>query len=146
VAFWPRAHAFFAAYGITVRRVLTNNGSCYRSRVWRRALADASITHKQTRPYRPQTNGKVERYNRTLLVEWAYCPSLPQRNHPPQGPHPMATHLQSPPTPHLTRQQTTHQPCHQRLWAGHLVGGQIVREFPGQAAIVIPGGARHWSC
>jgi transposase InsO family protein len=73
VAFWQRAQAFFTGHGITVRRVLTDNGSCYRSRIWRRALADAGIIHKRTRPYRPQTNGKVERYNRTMLVEWAYA-------------------------------------------------------------------------
>ncbi|MFJ9446278.1 integrase core domain-containing protein [Kitasatospora sp. NPDC101235] len=57
----------------TVRRVLTDNGSCYRSRVWRDALAAEGIAHKRTRPYRPQTNGKVERFNRTLLDEWAYA-------------------------------------------------------------------------
>ncbi len=73
VAFWQRAQAFFTAHGVTVRRVLTDNGSCYRSQVWRRCLADAGITHKRTRPYRPQTNGKVERYNRTMIVEWAYA-------------------------------------------------------------------------
>ncbi|WP_180986001.1 IS481 family transposase [Streptomyces sp. CB02959] len=50
--FWKRAHAFFAQAGITVERVLTDNGSCYRSRNWRDALADAGITHKRTRPYR----------------------------------------------------------------------------------------------
>jgi transposase InsO family protein len=72
-AFWLRAQAFFAAHGIAVQRVLTDNGSCYRSRIWRSTLAAAGITHKRTRPYRPQTNGKVERYNRTLLVEWAYA-------------------------------------------------------------------------
>ncbi|QMU69081.1 IS481 family transposase [Streptacidiphilus sp. P02-A3a] len=72
-AFWTRAQAFFAQTGITVRRVLTDNGSCYRSRLWRDALAQAGITHKRTRPYRPQTNGKVERFNRTLLEEWAYA-------------------------------------------------------------------------
>ncbi|MER6678022.1 IS481 family transposase [Streptomyces sp. NPDC000983] len=71
--FWHRAHAFFAEYGITVERVLTDNGSCYRSRDWRDALAAAGIAHKRTRPYRPQTNGKVERFNRTLLDEWAYA-------------------------------------------------------------------------
>jgi transposase InsO family protein len=49
---------------------LTDNGSCYRSRVFAAALAPA--THKRTRPYRPQTNGKVERFNRTMLEEWAY--------------------------------------------------------------------------
>ncbi|MEV7618497.1 IS481 family transposase, partial [Streptomyces sp. NPDC089799] len=72
VAFWQRAQTFFAAHGITVERVLTDNGSCYKSHAWRDALAAAGITHKRTRPYRPQTNGKVERLNRTLLDEWAY--------------------------------------------------------------------------
>jgi transposase InsO family protein len=63
-AFWTRAHAYFARCGITVRRVLTDNGSCYRSRVFAAALGD--IAHKRTRPYRPATNGKVERFHRTL--------------------------------------------------------------------------------
>ncbi|MGW5498774.1 IS481 family transposase [Streptomyces olivaceoviridis] len=71
--FWQRAQAFFSQAGITVERVLTDNGSCYRSRDWRDALAAAGIAHKRTRPYRPQTNGKVERFNRTLLDEWAYA-------------------------------------------------------------------------
>lgn len=72
-AFWTRAHAWFTTCGITVQRVLTDNGSCYRSHAWRQTLATAGITHKRTRPYRPQTNGKVERMNRTMLVEWAYA-------------------------------------------------------------------------
>jgi transposase InsO family protein len=72
-AFWGRAQAFFTTAGITVRRVLTDNGACYRSFPWRDALAADGITHKRTRPYRPQTNGKVERFNRTLLEEWAYA-------------------------------------------------------------------------
>ncbi|MCS7476698.1 IS481 family transposase [Umezawaea endophytica] len=71
--FWHRAQTFFTANGITVRRVLTDNGSCYRSRLWRDTLAKGGIDHKRTRPYRPQTNGKVERFNRTLLEEWAYA-------------------------------------------------------------------------
>jgi transposase InsO family protein len=71
-AFWRRAVIWFAAHGVTVERVLTDNGSCYRSRLWRRACHDLDVTHKRTRPYRPQTNGKVERFHRTLLVEWAY--------------------------------------------------------------------------
>jgi transposase InsO family protein len=70
--FWQRAHAFFQAHGITVQRVLTDNGSCYKSKLFTQALAAAGITHKRIRPYRPQTNGKVERFNRTLLDEWAY--------------------------------------------------------------------------
>jgi len=72
-AFWKRAQAFFANAGVTVARVLTDNGSCYRSHLWRDTLAAAGITHKRTRPYRPQTNGKVERYNKTLMDEWAYA-------------------------------------------------------------------------
>lgn len=71
-AFWKRAHAFFAAHGITVKAVLTDNGSCYRSRLWAKTLGK-KIKHRRTRPYRPQTNGKVERFNRTLLEEWAYA-------------------------------------------------------------------------
>jgi transposase InsO family protein len=72
-AFWMRAHAFFTDCGITVERVITDNGACYKSHPWRDVLAAAGITHKRTRPYRPQTNGKVERFNRTLLQEWAYA-------------------------------------------------------------------------
>jgi transposase InsO family protein len=71
-AFWRRANAYFASVGITVQRVLTDNGSCYRSRIFADTLGEA-ITHKRTRPYRPQTNGKVERFNRTILEEWAYA-------------------------------------------------------------------------
>jgi len=75
-AFWKRANAFFTAHGITVLRVLTDNGSCYRSHAFRDALGP-TIKHKWTRPYRPQTNGKVERFNRTLAAEWAYAKPYP---------------------------------------------------------------------
>ncbi|MFJ8770265.1 IS481 family transposase [Streptomyces clavifer] len=71
--FWTRAQEFFLSCGITVERVLTDNGACYKSYLWRDALAAAGITHKRTRPNRPQTNGKAERLNRTLLDEWAYA-------------------------------------------------------------------------
>jgi transposase InsO family protein len=70
--FWRRAKRFFAAHGITVQRVMTDNGSCYRSKLFAKTLGK-KIKHKRTRPYRPQTNGKVERFNRTLLEEWAYA-------------------------------------------------------------------------
>jgi len=73
VAFWRRARAFFASYGITVERVMTDNGACYRSRVFADELVGAAIVHTRIKPYCPQTNGKVERYNRTLLNEWAYA-------------------------------------------------------------------------
>ncbi|WP_448711148.1 IS481 family transposase [Microbacterium profundi] len=72
-AFWERANAFFQAAGITVTAVMTDNGSCYRSRDFAAALG--TIKHRWTRPYRPQTNGKVERFNRTLAAEWAYTAS-----------------------------------------------------------------------
>lgn len=70
-AFWTRANAYFTESGITVRKVLTDNGSCYRSFAFRDALGE--IEHRRTRPYRPQTNGKVERFHRTLADEWAYA-------------------------------------------------------------------------
>ncbi|MFD9083325.1 IS481 family transposase [Streptomyces erythrochromogenes] len=72
IGFWRRANAFFTAHGITVERVLTDNGACYKSKLFTQALRAAGIAHKKIRPYRPQTNGKVERFNRTLLDEWAY--------------------------------------------------------------------------
>jgi transposase InsO family protein len=70
-AFWTRAAAFFADAGITVTRVMTDNGSCYRSHDFAAALG--TVRHLWTKPYRPQTNGKVERFNRTLATEWAYA-------------------------------------------------------------------------
>ncbi len=68
-----RAVAWFADRGVTVERVLSDNGSCYRSHAWRDACAELGITHKRTRPYRPQTNGKIERFHRTLADGWAYA-------------------------------------------------------------------------
>ena len=70
-AFWTRANAYYNSCGITVLRVLTDNGAPYRSKLFAQTLG--TITHKRTRPYRPQTNGKVERFNRTLGEEWAYA-------------------------------------------------------------------------
>lgn len=68
-----RATAWFAHRGVTVERVLSDNGACYRSIAWRDACAELGITHKRTRPYRPQTNGKAERFHRTLADGWAYA-------------------------------------------------------------------------
>lgn len=75
-AFWTRARAFFAEHGITVTAVMTDNGSCYRSHAFADALGE-NVKHRRTRPYRPQTNGKVERFNRTLAAEWAYATTYP---------------------------------------------------------------------
>jgi transposase InsO family protein len=69
--FWARAHAWFGDHGITVERILTDNAKNYvLSHTFRTALK--GIEHTRIRPRRPQTNGKVERFNRTLLDEWAY--------------------------------------------------------------------------
>ena len=73
VAFLDRAVAWFAKQGITIERILTDNGVGYRSHSWRERCHDLGIVHTRTRPYRPATNGKVERFNRTLLDEWAYA-------------------------------------------------------------------------
>jgi transposase InsO family protein len=68
-----RATAWLADHGVTVERVLSDNGSAYRSYAWGTACAALNITPKRTRPYRPQTNGKIERFHRTLADGWAYA-------------------------------------------------------------------------
>jgi transposase InsO family protein/transposase len=72
VGFLRRAIAFFARHAITVERLITDNGSAYRSTVHAIACRAHGIRHLRTRPYRPQTNGKAERFIRTLLGGWAY--------------------------------------------------------------------------
>jgi transposase InsO family protein len=72
IAFLRRALAFYRRHGITVERLLTDNGNPYRSTVHAIACRAMSIRHQRTRPYRPQTNGKAERFIRTLLNGWAY--------------------------------------------------------------------------
>lgn len=66
------AVAWFAARGVAVQRVLSDNGSCYKSHLWHQTCTDLGITPKKTRPYRPQTNGKIERFHRTLAEDWAF--------------------------------------------------------------------------
>ncbi|MGD0019065.1 MAG: IS481 family transposase [Candidatus Limnocylindrales bacterium] len=72
-AFLRRAWRFYADHGITIERLLTDNGNCYRSRAFAEACDELGLGHRWTRPYRPQTNGKAERMVRTLLAEWAYA-------------------------------------------------------------------------
>ena len=66
------AVAWFAERGVTVKRVLSDNGSAYKSHLWQATCDDLGITVKKTRPYRPQTNGKIERFHRTLAEGWAF--------------------------------------------------------------------------
>src|SRR4029077_292457 len=72
VGFLRRAVAHFASYGVHVERLITDNGSAYRSTVHAIACRTLGIRHLRTRPYRPQTNGKAERFIRTMLGGWAY--------------------------------------------------------------------------
>ena len=72
IGFLDRARAFYATHGIVIERVLTDNGTAYRSKIFAAALGELGIGHRWTRPYRPQTNGKAERFIRTMLGEWAY--------------------------------------------------------------------------
>jgi transposase InsO family protein len=72
IGFLRRALAFFARYGISVERILTDNGSAYRSTIHQLTCRTLGLRHLRTRPYRPQTNGKAERFIRTLINGWAY--------------------------------------------------------------------------
>jgi transposase InsO family protein len=72
IGFLRRAVAFFESHGMTVQELLTDNGAAYRSAVHALACHAIGIRHRRTRPYRPQTNGKAERFIRTMLAGWAY--------------------------------------------------------------------------
>jgi transposase InsO family protein len=79
-AFLSAALAFYKALGITVRRIMTDNGSGYVSKIFRKACAEAGLRHIRTRPYTPRTNGKAERFIQTALREWAYAASYSTSN------------------------------------------------------------------
>lgn len=73
VGFWHRAHAWFVEHNISVETVQTDNGACYKARAFTAAVDATGTAHRRLPPRRPQWNGKVERFNRTLLDEWAYA-------------------------------------------------------------------------
>jgi transposase InsO family protein len=73
IGFLKRALAFYRSFGVEVERLMTDNGSAYKSSVHAIACRKLGIKHSRTRPYRPQTNGKAERFIRTMLKEWAYA-------------------------------------------------------------------------
>lgn len=81
VAFLQAAVAYYRSLGVTVARVMTDNGSCYRSKAFRKACLDLGLRHIRTRPYTPKTNGKAERFIQTALREWAYAQAYPTSRH-----------------------------------------------------------------
>ncbi len=81
IAFLAAAVAYYAGLGVTVTRVMTDNGSCYRSKAFARACREFGLRHVRTRPYTPKTNGKAERFIQTALREWAYAVAYPTSRH-----------------------------------------------------------------
>jgi len=125
--FWARAAEFFAAHGIEkIHRVLTDNGSCYRGRAFNQALG--ATVHKFTKPYRPQTNGKVERYHRTMAREWAYRPGLVVQRRTSRSSRRVPAPLQLPSTTHRAEGLAPgppHLDRHQPTWVQ-----QLAQSFP----------------
>ncbi len=81
VAFLRAAVAYYASLGVTVARVMTDNGACYKAHAFRDACRDLGLRHIRTRPYTPKTNGKAERFIQTALREWAYAQAYPTSDH-----------------------------------------------------------------
>ena len=81
VAFLRAAVAYYARLGIGIRRVLTDNGPAYHSRIFARACTELGLKHRFTRPYTPRTNGKAERFIQTVLREWAYARAYESSDH-----------------------------------------------------------------
>ena len=81
VAFLKAAVAYYASLGVAVARVMTDNGSCYRSFDFRDACKALGLKHIRTKPYTPKTNGKAERFIQTSLREWAYAQAYPTSDH-----------------------------------------------------------------
>ena len=81
IGFLTRAIAWFTQCGVTVTEVMTDNGSPYVSQLWAAAISRHGLTHIRTKPYRPRTNGKAERFIQTLLREWAYAQTYRSSEH-----------------------------------------------------------------
>jgi transposase InsO family protein len=81
VAFLEAAIAYYASLGVAVSRVMTDNGSCFKSKAFARTCRALGLKHIRTRPYTPKTNGKAERFIQTALREWAYAVAYPTSGH-----------------------------------------------------------------
>ena len=105
--------AWFRAHGVRVQRVMTDNGSAYKSRLFAQALDAHGISHKRTRPYTPKTNGKAERFIQTSIREWAYASPFASSAQQTQAMQPMAAHLQHHKATLSTQGKAFHQPYRQ---------------------------------
>jgi transposase InsO family protein len=119
LTFLEQALGFFARHGVRVEQVMTDNGSAYKSRAFRAALATQGIRHRRTRPYRPQTNGKAERFIQTSLREWIYGATYASSAERIAAMHPWLTHYNTT-RPHSALK---HTPPSQRL--NNLLGNDI---------------------
>ncbi|TIL83423.1 MAG: IS481 family transposase [Mesorhizobium sp.] len=81
IAFLKAAIAYYASLGVTIARVMTDNGSCYNSKAFAKACRELGLKHIRTKPYTPKTNGKAERFIQTALREWAYAIAYPTSDH-----------------------------------------------------------------
>jgi transposase InsO family protein len=120
IAFLDRARAWFGRQGVTVERVMTDNGAAYRSHAFRHACAAAGLRHLRTRPHTPRTNGKAERFIQTALRAWAYARPYASSLERSQA-ITLAAPLQPPPTPRRHPRRYTHRATEQPPWKRQLV-------------------------
>jgi transposase InsO family protein len=140
VAFLERAIDWFAAREVTVERIMTDNGPGYRSKIHAQVVARLGIKHLFTRPYRPRTNGKAERFIQTLLRERAYGIHLPSQRPTRPSAGTVAALLQSPTTPRRPRSSSSREPYTQRqpeqpAWELQLANIRLLLE--GEVAVVL---------
>ena len=113
IGFLRRAVAHYARYGVQVERLITDNGSAYRSTIHAIVCRTLKIRHLRTRPYRPQTNGKAERFIRTMLGGWAYGAIYRDERRTQRRPRRLPRLLQSPPTTRRPQPQATTARLHE---------------------------------
>ena len=109
VAFLKAAIAYYQSLGVSVARVMTDNGSCYRSKAFRKACRDLGLKHIRTRPYTPRTNGKAERFIQTALREWAYAQAYDTSALPRRRVADLAAQIQLASSARQPKIQTTNQ-------------------------------------
>jgi transposase InsO family protein len=111
---------FFRRHGVSVERVMTDNGSAFKSRSYAKALRLLKITHKRTRPYTPKTNGKAERFVQTSLREWAYAKAYETSDQRRRELGAFLFRYNWRKAAHEPKSQTTHQPPRARAVSGRV--------------------------